>query len=382
MKTPTFFLIAGEKSGDDLGQKLVESLYRKFPKCRVVGIGGPKMRSAGLHSFIPMEELQVMGFIDVLLAFPKIYRLFKRLRKHLLESPPDFLVTIDYPGFNLALARSLRKKKFPGKICHYVCPSVWAWGKKRIPKMEEALDALFVTFPFEEHLFNSNKLDVHYVGHPLVRKISQEQISPIDIDPKLNVLALFPGSREKELHRNFPLQLKVISRLLDQYPDLFIAVSVSQPRFSLILDQLTKQQNFTKRSRMLFVDASQNSALMKRADLAIAKSGTVNLELALNNVPTVVTYGIGPLDLFIARDILRIRLPHYSLPNIVAGERVFPELIGPNFTEEALFREANHFLSNPENLSSCREKCAKLVKLLEEKLPEGKIADVFKAWTH
>jgi lipid-A-disaccharide synthase len=329
-----------------------------------------------------MEDLQVMGFIDVLRAFPKIFKLFKRLRKHLLASPPDILLTIDYPGFNLALARSLRKRGFPGKICHYICPSVWAWGKNRIPKMEDTLDALFVTFPFEEHLFNSSKLDVHYVGHPLVRSVAKQQSPPIDIDPKLRVLALFPGSREKELHRNFPLQLKVISRLLDFYPDLFLVISVSQPRFSLILDQLTKNQHFKKGSRVLFVDASQNGALMKRADLAIAKSGTINLELALHHVPTIVTYGIGPLDLLIAKNLLRICLPHYSLPNIIAGDQIYPELIGPRFTEEALFNEANHFLSDPKNLDSCREKCVKLGKLLDDKLPEGEITDVLEQWTH
>lgn len=380
MSNPSFFLIAGEKSGDLHGEKLVEALYRAFPGAQVRGVGGPRMRSAGLDCVVPMESFEVMGFVDVFFALPRLFKQFFRLRKILLDNPPDVFLSIDYPGFNLALCKSLYKRGFKGKISHFICPSVWAWGKKRIPKMEKILDALFVTFPFEEHLFDKNRLSVHYVGHPLKHEIESARANPIDIDATLRVLAIFPGSRQKELYRNFPLQLKVVSRLLDLHPDLFVAISVCEPRFSLILDDLLKQIEFKARDRLLFVDASQNAALMKRADFAIAKSGTVNLQLALHCVPTVVTYGIGPLDLFIARDLLRIRLPHYSLPNIVLGDRVFPELIGPSFTEEALFDHANQFLTHPTMADECREKCREIGKLLEDKSPEQEIAGIFQKW--
>lgn len=377
MKTPSFYLIAGEKSGDALGEKLIDALRRTFPRAKIRGVGGPKMRAAGLECDLPMESFEVMGFIDVIFALPRLIKAFFHLRNFLLAEPPDIVLTIDYPGFNLALAKSLTKRKFKGKICHYICPSVWAYGKGRIPKMEKTLDALFVTFPFETKLFDTGKLPVHYVGHPLPKKIEQDTSKPFDIDPSLRVLALFPGSRLKELHRNFPLQLKVVSRLLEQYPDLFIAISVSEPKFSLLLDQLLKEAEFRFLDRILFVDGSQNQALMKRANLAIAKSGTVNLELALHKVPTVVTYGISPIDLFIAKNILKVRLPYYSLPNIIANKQVYPELIGPHFTEEALFDQANHFLAQPQELDGCREKCAEMGKLLERKNPEYEIARVF-----
>lgn len=381
MKEPFFFLIAGEKSGDLHGEKLIEALYRSFPGAQIRGVGGPRMRSAGLDCVIPMESFEVMGFVDVFLALPRLIKLFFQLRKILLENPPEFLLTIDYPGFNFALAKSLKKRGFKGKISHFICPSVWAWGKRRIPKMEKILDALFVTFPFEEHLFDRKRLSVHYVGHPLVHEIEQARANPIDIDKKLRVLALFPGSREKELHRNFPLQLKVASRLLELHSDLFVAVSVAEPRFSLILDQLIKQSPF-KKKEILLIDSSQSTALMQRADLAIAKSGTVNLELALHGVPTVVTYGVGPLDLFIARDLLRIRLPYFSLPNIIMSDEVFPELIGPNFTEQALFERVNQFLTHPTLAEECREKCRKLCKLLKGKTPQHEISGIFQEWTH
>ena len=372
------FLFAGETSGDLHGEQLVFSLRNQFPLAHIYGVGGPKMRAAGLECIVPMEKFQVMGFVDVFFALPRLFKLFFHLRNTLLKEKPDIVLFIDYPGFNLALAKSLNKRKFPGKICHYICPSVWAWSKKRIPKMEHILDQLFVIFPFEKNLFNPEKLSVHYVGHPLAKRIAADISKPIDIDPKYRVVALFPGSREKELQRNFPMQLKVAKSLLKKYPDLFFVVSVAEPAFSRTLDEMMRSQGFHAHNRILFINSSQNASLMKRSTLALAKSGTNNLELALFQVPTVVTYGIGLLDLFIAKNILRIRLPHYCIVNIIAEKRIFPELIGPHLTEKSLFTYADRFLSSPKIHLECREKCREIGKILNDKLPEQEIVHELK----
>lgn len=376
MSGKKIFLFAGEQSGDIHGEKLVAALKRSHPNGRIFGVGGPKMRHAGLEPVMKMESFEVMGFIDVFFALPKLMRAFFFLKKTLLDNPPDIVIFIDYPGFNLAMAKALRKKGFKGKICHYICPSVWAWGKRRIPKMEKILDHLFVIFPFEKELFDPKKLKVDYVGHPLVRNIEESSAVPIDIDINRRVIALFPGSREKELHRNFPMQLRVAKRLIGKHPELTFFVSVANPRFSLILDRIMRSEGFLVRDQLMLIDSSQNDALMKRATLAIAKSGTNNLELALHQVPSVVTYGIGPLDLFIAKHLLRINLPHYCIVNIIAKETIFPELIGPNLTEEALFKAADGYLSNPTSMEECRDKCFQLGTLLENKSPEREILNV------
>lgn len=380
MNTPSIFLFAGEPSGDLHGEKLLRCLQREFPGARFHGVGGPKMRWAGLECILPMERFQVMGFIDVFWALPKLIRQFFVVRNLILKEKPDMVFLIDYPGFNLSLAKSLRKRGFQGKICQYICPSVWAWGKKRIPKMEQIFDHLFVTFPFEKKLFNHEKLRVEYVGHPLVHEISNHTAPPIDIDPSFRVLALFPGSRRKELFRNFPKQIRVAKRLLDEFPDLFLVISLADPSFSLLLDQLMQMERIPLTKRMMFINASQNRALMKRASLAIAKSGTINLELALQGVPTVVTYGIGPLDLFIAKTLLKIRLPYYCIVNILAGKKIFPELYGPNFTEEALYKQVKHFLHTEDSLRECGEKCLEVGKILEKKNPEEEITQIVKSF--
>lgn len=377
MKETSIFIFAGEPSGDLHGEKLVLQFHREFPRSRIYGVGGPKMRWAGLECILPMEQFQVMGFIDVFFAFPKLFRNFFYLRNRILKEKPDLVLLIDYPGFNLALAKSLKKKGFKGKICQYICPSVWAWGKRRIPKMEKIFDHLFVTFPFEKKLFDKRKLDVDYVGHPLVHEMSNSP-PPIDIDPTYRVLALFPGSRKKELIRNFPKQIRVAKKLLKEHPNLFLVVSVAHPQFSLLLDGIMKSEGIPRSKRMMFINASQNRALMRRASLAIAKSGTINLELALQKVPTIVTYEIGKADLFIAKNILRINLPHYCIVNILAGKQIYPELYGPNFTEEALYTHAKEFLNQQKTLLDCGEKCGEIDKILSEKHPEQEITQKVK----
>lgn len=367
----SIFIFAGETSGDLHGHKLVRELKKTFPNAHLFGVGGPKMRAEGLDCILEMEKFQVMGFIDVFFALPRLMRYFFSLRNLLLKKQPDLVLFIDYPGFSLALAKSLSKRSFKGKICHYICPSVWAWGKKRIPKMEKILDHLFVIFPFEASLFDKSKLQVDYVGNPLVQNIYSGPTLPSDH----RLIALFPGSRQKEILRNFPLQLQVAKKLSSEFPDVKFAVSVSEPSFTPILKQMCEEAKF---DQVTLLSSEQNGALMKSCTLAIAKSGTNNLELALHQVPTIVTYGVGPMDLFIVKNILKIILPFYCIVNIIANKEVFPELIGPNFTEESLYFHAHRLLSSEQALNECREKCAEIGKILEKKVPEIAITNILK----
>ena len=246
--------------------------------------------------------------------------------------------------------------------------------------MEAILDQLFVTFPFEKKIFNPDKLPVEYVGHPIVEEVSKSSVPPLEISSIHRVLAIFPGSRKKEILRNFPQQIRVAKRLLDEHPELFLVISVSEPKFSLLLDDILKSEGILDKTRIMFTSQGQNHALMKRASLAIAKSGTNNLELALYGVPTIVTYAISPLDYFIAKHILRIRLPHFCIVNILANERIYPELYGPQFTEQALYFHAKQFLTSEKTLQECREKCLGIGKILETKQPEQEISLALKSF--
>jgi lipid-A-disaccharide synthase len=337
--TPDIFVVAGEVSGDNLGGSILESLMQQRKDLDVVGIGGPQMRAHGLFPTIPMEELQVMGFIDVIKHLPRLIKIFRSTVQTILHLNPKVVVTIDYPGFNLRLAKSLRKKGYKGKICHVVCPSVWAWGKKRIQTLAHYDDMLLTLLPFEKPLFKETALRVEFIGHPLVKK------TPFETAPEDNLVALFPGSRSHEIERNLPYFLRLLPKL---DPKLKFVISLAQEKHRSLIRSMTDLPFLTPTQKPM---------------LAIAKCGTIVLELALRGIPTVVTYKISPLDVALAKWVFRINLPFYSLPNLILNRTLFPELIGPELTDNNLF-EATTNLLDPKKLRACHLECQKIRELL------------------
>ena len=351
------FMFCGETSGDLHAESLLTELKIKKPNLKIFGVAGPRMRHQGVNSILAMEELQTMGFIDVFCAFPKLLRIFYKVANAILELQPKMVFTIDYPGFSLRLHRHLKKRGFKGQVVHFICPSVWAWGKHRVAFMEKHLDHLFTILPFESQIFR--RLPTQYVGHPLNSRIQSYKYQNLFFPKDKQIIALFPGSRSKEIERNLPIYLDACRVLCASNPNLHIALSVAQPKFhSQILFILQKK---TWSYPITLVPHTHSYELMQKTHLGIAKSGTVTLELALHFVPTVVTYGLSKLDLIIARDLLRIRLPFYCLVNIVANEEIFPELIGPYFTNTSLLSHMYHLL---EKHPIYQEKCKHIVTLL------------------
>lgn len=358
------FIFAGELSGDLHGEKLLKELYALDPKLKIKGVGGPKMRNIGMDCMLPMEEFQVMGFIDILSSLPKLYKKFKLIKEEILSSQPKGVVTIDYPGFNLRMAKALSKKGSTAKRIHYISPTVWAWGKGRIPQMERSLDELLTILPFEANLFSKGDLNTTYVGHPLISRIGNHSYDPkwykqYGIESERPILSLFPGSREKELRRNFPLQLSVARKMQEEHQDLLVVISCSDEKFIPLLRQEGKD--------FITVKPKHSYELMRASHVAIATSGTVTLELALHHIPTVVTYAISPLDVFIAQNIFHINLPHFSLPNIIYSGELFPELFGPHLKEETLHHKVQEFMLSEYVRSNCIEKCKKLKNFLGNK---------------
>lgn len=357
----TIFIFAGEKSGDLHGGELITALKRQNPNLHLYGVGGPKMRSEGFECFLPMENFQVMGFVDVFFALPKLLFYFYKIARHLLKNPPDLIVFIDYPGFNLRLAKHLKKKKIPSKLCHFICPSVWAHGKKRIKTMEQTLDHLLTILPFEKQYFENTTLPVTYVGHPLVSRIAESKHNPLPISPGKKLIALFPGSRLHEIKRNLPLQIAACKALKALDPTLLFAISVAGDHVKKEIHHQLSCAGFTFD---LLVPEKDTYPLMQTAYSAIATSGTVNLELALHNVPTVVMYAVSRIDLFIVKYILKLNLPFYGIVNIIAEKEVFPELFGPKLTEQSLIQKVTSLVTDPATHKRCQEECLVVKNLL------------------
>ena len=327
-KPPSLFFVAGEQSGDVHGAHLLQALHEKDPHARLLGVGGPRMREAGLHQVFPMEGLQVMGVTDVLLSAPRLVSAYRTIKKAILQEQPDAVVFIDYADFNMLLAKGLRKRRYTGKLIHFISPTVWAWRKGRTQALAETLDLMLTIFPFEEKYYRHTGLKTLYVGNPLYSKWKERSAAnPLPLQSKLPLLSLFPGSREGEIRRNFGLMLEAAIQVQREMPGLQLAVSVANPAAYAEVQRLLKGV-----AQVALVPPEGTYALMEKSQVALATCGTVALELAFFQVPTVVVYRMGGLNAFLADKVFRIHLPHYCMVNILAGKSVFPEFIHDRFT--------------------------------------------------
>lgn len=364
--THEIFLIAGEHSGDLHGASLIQALKAQIPSLLITGVGGPKMRESGQKCDLLMEEFEVMGFSEILKSLPKIYRQFQFLKNILFKRKPEVIVLIDYPGFNLRLAKLLRKKGYQGKIVQFISPTVWAWGKSRIQQMEKTLDLLLVIFPFELDYFKNTSLKVQYVGHPLVERLENHSYQSLNFTPNENLLAIFPGSRKKEVLDNLEKQLQVASLLKMIKPSLQIGISSARVEYTPFIEKALKNL-FTMGKDAFIVPSQYGYELMRASRIALAKSGTVTLELCLHKTPTVVVYEVSSFNRFIATYILRIKLKFFCIVNILANREVFPEFIENRYTPSSLIETLKSIDQEGDLRRTCLEGCSEVQELLQEK---------------
>lgn len=366
---PDLFFFAGEQSGDVYGSHLLQKLKERRPGWRIGGVGGSLMRQGGMELFLPMEEFQVMGFGEIICSLPKLWRQFRQVRDHLLQTQPRAVILIDYPGFNLRLAASLRKGGYKGKIVQFICPSVWAWGKGRIPRMVDNLDLLLTIFPFESSYFAGTRLPVKYIGHPLVEAVRGYQYRE-DWRQKLGIadtealMGLFPGSRLSELRLNLDHQLETALQFKKHCPSAHFGLSCSQARYRPLLQHMLESYGRELAGCTTIVPPECSYELMRDCHTAMAVSGTVTLELALHHKPTLVHYHVTPFNRLIAQHILRLRLPHYCIVNILAGTRLFPELMEIPYSKKAAVRHLVALHEDPQLRKHCQSACQQLTDQL------------------
>lgn len=357
------FIFAGEPSGDLHGSLLLKALKNLIPNCQFEAVAGPLMRNVGVDQLLPMESFAVMGFTDVFLSLPGLIRKFYFVRNHILKCQPDALILIDYPGFNLRLASSLRKKGYTGKIIQYISPTVWAHGSNRIQQMSDTLDLLLTIYPFEKKYFEHSPLKVEYIGHPLCQAIQNHLYSELKKDEP--IIAIFPGSRAGEIKRNFIKILESICKLTD----VTFAVSVANEKVKPLIEGILAASSIKS---YILVPKEQTYELMQNCRTAIAKSGTVTLELALHEKPTVVVYELSRLNRFIAKYILKVNLPFYCIVNILGEKEIFPELIKHGFTSENLRKHLISIHQEGTARTDCIAECKRIKASLNEANPTEK----------
>ena len=341
-------IIAGEASGDILGEGLIRSLRTLIPSARFEGVAGPRMRAAGCEALYPQERLAVMGFVEVLGRFRELLDMRRRLLRHFIQSPPDIVVGVDAPDFNLRLEQGLRQAGIP--TVHYVSPSVWAWRRYRLRRIARAVDCVLTLFPFEERFYVEHGIPVRFVGHPLADEIPLEPDraaarQALGLPAEGPVVALLPGSRSSEL-RYLAEPFVATARWLHQRrPDIhFVAPFAGEEtraQFEAALGGDTELP-------ITLVNGRSREA-MTAADAVLLASGTATLEAMLLKRPMVVSYRMSAVSYQIYKHLVKV--PHVALPNLLAEESLVPELLQEAATPERLGPAVLEWLENPERVS-------------------------------
>jgi lipid-A-disaccharide synthase len=333
-------LVAGEASGDLLGAGLIAELRKRYPNAEFAGIGGDAMRAAGMDAWFDASELAVMGLAEVLRHLPRLLRVRRRLRQRVLAWRPDVFIGIDAPDFNLGVEKWLKKRGV--RTVHYVSPSVWAWRQGRAAKIGRSASRVLCLFPMEPPIYARHRVDARFIGHPLAdempldpdRQAMREQLG---IDPSRPVLALLPGSRVGEIERLAPAFLSAATRVLAEIPDLEIIVPVANsPANHAFRRVLAKHPDLEILRPALRILVGSARRLMIASDVVLLASGTATLEAMLAKRPMVVAYKVSALTYALVKGLGMLKVANYSLPNVLAGERVVPELMQGDCTPAKL----------------------------------------------
>ncbi|MEY8204960.1 MAG: lipid-A-disaccharide synthase [Bermanella sp.] len=349
--SPCFALVAGEASGDILGAGLIKALKKDYPAARFVGIGGPLMIAEGFETLYPMERLSVMGLFEVLGRLRELLNIRKQLFKTLLDIKPDVFIGIDAPDFNLALERKFKDAGI--KAVHYVSPSVWAWREKRVFKIKKSVDLVLCLFPFEVAFYQRHDVAAVCVGHTLADAIdlqtdTQRARQQLNLAPDRPLMAILPGSREGEVARLGDVFIDTAKRIREHMPNIqFVIPAANEERKQQLLSLLQHKDL----PGVTLLDGQSRTA-MAAADTILLASGTATLEAMLLKKPMVVAYKLSRLTAFFLFRMLK--QPFVSLPNLLAGKELVPELLQDDATPKKLAAACLTLLQSEDALQGMR----------------------------
>jgi len=346
-------IVVGETSGDMLGIGLMKALKKQYPDATFEGIGGPLMEAEGFKSFVPMERLAVMGLVEILGRLFELLKVRKKLVKYWQKNPPDVFIGIDAPEFNTQLEYKLKTSGI--QTVHYVSPSVWAWRSKRIHKIKKSVDLMLTLFPFEAKFYQEHDVPVSFVGHNLADSIPFENHADdarqvFNIEPNEKVVCLMPGSRGSEVEKLCPVFLQTAERISQHNPDVRFLLPAANHVRKQQIEQFIEEM---KPAAKIEVIDGHSKTCMQAADVILLASGTATLEGMLLKKPMIVSYIVAPLTYRIMRRLLK--QDFISLPNLLAGREVVPEILQEHATAENLAKAVNERLEDEELIHQLQE---------------------------
>jgi lipid-A-disaccharide synthase len=350
-------MVAGEASGDMYGAEVAQCLFRKFPECQMYGLGGPRMRDAGVELEGDISKTAVVGPFEMISSLGILYAVFRRIAERVESEPPTAAILIDFPDFNLRLAKRLKDANIP--VIYYISPQLWAWREGRMKQIRRLVNKMLVIFPFEEELYRKAGVDVEFVGHPLMDMVrttkSKEQFcADYGLDPKKAIVALLPGSRRKEVRFILPTMCEAATMIRSQKPETQFVLPIAPGLDRALLEEIIN-------SREITIVSNDTYNAIRYARAAIVASGTATLETALLGTPEVIVYRISKAT-WLLRFLAKVRL--FGIVNIILGEEVVPELFQDNMTAEKVSKTALRLMDDVWMQSRIRGNYEKLRRQL------------------
>jgi lipid-A-disaccharide synthase len=369
---PRILVVAGEASGDDHAARLVAAIREFCPAAEFLGVGGEEMSSQGVRILTPASDLAVVGLMEVVGHLPAIWQALRNIGKVLKTARPDLVILVDFPDFNFWVARLAKYYRVP--VLYYISPQVWAWRTYRVRTLARLTDRLVVIFPFEADFYRQQGVTVSYVGHPF-----RETLPPLTdrrtflaqhgLDPEALTIALLPGSRAGEIERHLPTILKAAHLIHQSIPETqFILPLASTAPADLVQSMVSGEGGVgagfkpAPTALRLRIIPGQAYQALGAAHVAVVASGTATVEAALAAVPTVIVYRVSPLTFAVGRRLVRVE--HVGMANLLAGERIFPELLQDDFTPARLAREVLSLIQDPGRMMAVRRGLATVIRRL------------------
>jgi lipid-A-disaccharide synthase len=348
-RPPRILVSSGEPSGELYGALLLRELKKHRPPFASFGLGGDAMAGEGVSLVAHVRDLAVVGLLEVVRHLPRLRRVFRAVLAEVDRDPPQLAVLIDYAGFHLRLARELQRRGIP--VVYYVSPQVWAWRSGRLRTIRETVSRMLVLFPFEPAVYEAAGVPVTFVGHPLVDRLQPAPDrgtarTTLGLDPQRRLVALLPGSRPQEVRYNLPPLLGAVDILVQRHPDLQLALAAAPGLDAAAL-------RLAIGTRPVRVLEGRATALLAAADLGLVASGTATVEAALVDTPIVVVYRLSPVTYALGRRFVNV--PHYAMVNLIAEQRLVPEVIQHEMTPERVAAEALRLLNDPASMHVIQE---------------------------
>jgi len=338
------FVLTGEPSGDKLASKVIANLKSSNPDIEYLSVGGEHLKALGIESLYDLNEVTYLGFTKVLLNIFKIKKKINETVNKIIEFNPDILFSVDSPDFTLRVAERVKKFKSNIKTIHYVAPQIWVWREHRVKKLKNFLDHLLLLFPFEKQYFEKENINCTFVGHPLLENNENNKIdikNVISEDKK--IISIFSGSRASEINVLTPILFKFIKMMKEKHNNIHYIFHTTTEHRETLKNLLSKE---VIKNCDVISDEKIKSYILKKSTFAVAKSGTISLEICNANVPSIIIYKINFINFFIVKMLVKVKFA--NIINIAADKEIIPELLQEKCNAKNIFNKVDEFLINPD----------------------------------